>query len=79
MFNLVCIVWLENEKFSKLLCYNSKKILPVSIAPFGILAPRSKYCCGFFKKFTNSMISILASSQPATSLKRNDQINKLRT
>lgn len=43
-------------------------ILPVNIAPFGILAPRSIYCCGFFKKFTNSIISILASSHPATSL-----------
>lgn len=41
---------------------------PVSIAPFGIFAPKSIYCWGFFRKFTNSMISILASSQPATSL-----------
>ena len=39
------------------------------MAPFGILAPNSKYCWGFFKKLTNSIISILASSQPATSLK----------
>ena len=37
--------------------------------PLGILAPSSMYCCGFFKKLTNSIISILASSQPATSLK----------
>uniref|UniRef100_A0A0K2U9E5 Uncharacterized protein n=1 Tax=Lepeophtheirus salmonis TaxID=72036 RepID=A0A0K2U9E5_LEPSM len=42
---------------------------PFRIAPFGILAPSSKYCCGFFKKLTNSIISIFASSQPATSLK----------
>uniref|UniRef100_A0A2M4AT04 Uncharacterized protein n=2 Tax=Anopheles triannulatus TaxID=58253 RepID=A0A2M4AT04_9DIPT len=41
---------------------------PVSMAPLGILAPRSIYCWGFFRKFTNSIISILASSQPATSL-----------
>ena len=34
----------------------------------GILAPRSWYCCGFFRKFTNSIISSLASSHPATSL-----------
>lgn len=34
----------------------------------GILAPRSWYCLGFFRKLTNSMISSLASSQPATSL-----------
>ena len=34
----------------------------------GILAPRSRYCCGFFRKLTNSRISSLASSQPATSL-----------
>lgn len=37
---------------------------------FGILAPRFWYCCGFFKKLTNSRISSLASSQPATSLNR---------
>lgn len=37
---------------------------------FGILAPRSWYCRGFFKKLTNSKISTLASSQPATSLNR---------
>ena len=36
----------------------------------GILAPRSWYCRGFFKKLTNSKISTLASSQPATSLNR---------
>ena len=35
---------------------------------FGILAPRLMYCWGFFKKLTNSIISNLASSQPATSL-----------
>lgn len=38
------------------------------MAPFGILAPNLMYWSGFFKKFTNSMISIFASSQPATSL-----------
>lgn len=37
---------------------------------FGILAPRLWYCWGFFKKLTNSRISTLASSQPATSAKR---------
>lgn len=37
---------------------------------FGILAPRLWYCWGFFKKLTNSRISTLASSQPATSLNR---------
>ena len=41
---------------------------PVRIAPLGILAPRSTYCWGFFRKLTNSMISTLASSHPATSL-----------
>lgn len=41
---------------------------PVKMAPFGILAPKSMYCWGFFKKFTNSIISTLASSHPATSL-----------
>ena len=34
----------------------------------GILAPRSWYCFGFFRKLTNSIISSFASSQPATSL-----------
>uniref|UniRef100_A0A182N998 Uncharacterized protein n=1 Tax=Anopheles dirus TaxID=7168 RepID=A0A182N998_9DIPT len=43
---------------------------PVSMAPLGIFAPRSMYCWGFFRKLTNSMISILASSQPATSLRK---------
>ena len=43
------------------------ELIPVRIAPLGILAPRSKYCWGFLRKLTNSMISILASSQPATS------------
>lgn len=42
---------------------------PVKMAPFGIFAPNSKYWLGFFRKLTNSMISILASSHPATSLK----------
>mmetsp|Transcript_27205 Transcript_27205/g.59430 ORF Transcript_27205/g.59430 Transcript_27205/m.59430 type:complete len:237 (-) Transcript_27205:800-1510(-) len=41
---------------------------PTSRAPLGILAPRSRYLLGCFRKSTNSMISILASSQPATSL-----------
>ena len=36
----------------------------------GILAPRSIYCFGFLRKLTNSRISTLASSQPATSLER---------
>lgn len=42
---------------------------PCSTAPFGIFAPSASYIWGFFRKFTNSMISTLASSQPATSLK----------
>mmetsp|Transcript_14482 Transcript_14482/g.36002 ORF Transcript_14482/g.36002 Transcript_14482/m.36002 type:complete len:234 (+) Transcript_14482:508-1209(+) len=41
---------------------------PTSSAPLGILAPSSLYFSGFFKKSTNSMISTLASSHPATSL-----------
>ena len=41
---------------------------PVNMAPLGIFAPRFTYCVGFFRKLTNSMISILASSHPATSL-----------
>lgn len=41
---------------------------PVSKAPLGILAPRAKYWFGFLRKLTNSIISTLASSQPATSL-----------
>ena len=42
---------------------------PTSSAPLGMLAPMSWYRPGFFRKLTNSMISVLASSQPATSLK----------
>lgn len=56
----------------KITFYLNCSKLPVNIAPFGILAPRSIYCCGFFKKFTNSIISILASSHPATSLMCNE-------
>mmetsp|Transcript_12326 Transcript_12326/g.47921 ORF Transcript_12326/g.47921 Transcript_12326/m.47921 type:complete len:251 (+) Transcript_12326:2211-2963(+) len=41
---------------------------PTSSAPRGIFAPRSSYFLGFLRKSTNSMISPLASSQPATSL-----------
>mmetsp|Transcript_1411 Transcript_1411/g.2131 ORF Transcript_1411/g.2131 Transcript_1411/m.2131 type:complete len:292 (-) Transcript_1411:7-882(-) len=41
---------------------------PTSSAPRGIFAPRSSYFLGRLRKSTNSMISILASSQPATSL-----------
>ena len=41
---------------------------PVSRAPLGILAPSSVYRSGFLRKFTNSIISTLASSHPATSL-----------
>ena len=40
---------------------------PTSKTPFGILAPISKYFCGFFKKSTTSVTSSLASSMPATS------------
>ena len=39
---------------------------------FGILAPSSMYFWGFFKKFTNSIISVLASSHPATSLQQDN-------
>mmetsp|Transcript_4634 Transcript_4634/g.11904 ORF Transcript_4634/g.11904 Transcript_4634/m.11904 type:complete len:213 (+) Transcript_4634:1128-1766(+) len=42
---------------------------PCRTAPLGIFAPSAWYISGFFKKLTNSMISTLASSQPATSLK----------
>mmetsp|Transcript_7769 Transcript_7769/g.14102 ORF Transcript_7769/g.14102 Transcript_7769/m.14102 type:complete len:261 (-) Transcript_7769:808-1590(-) len=42
---------------------------PYISAPFGILAPSCLYRSGFFKYSTNSMISVLASSKPATSLK----------
>mmetsp|Transcript_42002 Transcript_42002/g.125744 ORF Transcript_42002/g.125744 Transcript_42002/m.125744 type:complete len:216 (+) Transcript_42002:1834-2481(+) len=41
---------------------------PTSSAPFGIFAPSSLYLSLFFRNSTNSMISRLASSQPATSL-----------
>lgn len=47
--------------------------IPVSMAPLGILAPKSIYCCGFLRKLTNSMISIFASSHPATSLQKQTQ------
>jgi hypothetical protein len=43
-------------------------LAPTSRAPLGILAPRFLYLSGFLRKSTNSMISALASSQPATSL-----------
>ena len=51
----------------------ASKVLPVpggptSRAPRGIFAPRSSYFFGLLRKSTNSMISILASSHPATSL-----------
>ncbi len=42
---------------------------PTSRAPFGILAPSSRYLSAFFRKSTISMISTFASSSPATSLK----------
>mmetsp|Transcript_15322 Transcript_15322/g.31778 ORF Transcript_15322/g.31778 Transcript_15322/m.31778 type:complete len:218 (-) Transcript_15322:1162-1815(-) len=42
---------------------------PTSSAPLGMRAPSSWYLEGFFKNWTNSMISALASVQPATSLK----------
>jgi len=51
-----------------LTCTENNYGVPVSMAPFGIFAPRSMYCWGFFKKLTNSIISSFASSQPATSL-----------
>ena len=52
----------------------AKSVLPVpggptKSAPFGILAPSSRYLGAFFKKSTISIISTLASSKPATSLK----------
>src|SRR5882762_3300471 len=51
----------------------ASKVLPVpggpdSMAPRGILAPNFSYLAGSFRNFTNSMISSLASSMPATSL-----------
>ncbi len=42
---------------------------PTSNAPFGIFPPRLVYFSGSFRKSTISMISTLASSKPATSLK----------
>ncbi|WVZ03877.1 hypothetical protein V8G54_024683, partial [Vigna mungo] len=42
---------------------------PTKRAPFGIFAPSSSYFFGFLRKWTNSIISSFASSQPATSLK----------
>uniref|UniRef100_A0A7S3QWU3 Uncharacterized protein n=1 Tax=Dunaliella tertiolecta TaxID=3047 RepID=A0A7S3QWU3_DUNTE len=42
---------------------------PTNRAPLGSLAPRILNLSGFCRNCTNSMISILASSQPATSLK----------
>uniref|UniRef100_A0A1I8FYD2 Secreted protein n=1 Tax=Macrostomum lignano TaxID=282301 RepID=A0A1I8FYD2_9PLAT len=42
---------------------------PFKMAPRGILAPSARYCSGRRRKLTNSIISVLASSQPATSLK----------
>ena len=41
---------------------------PVNRAPLGIFAPISLYLPGLFKNLTNSMISVFASSHPATSL-----------
>lgn len=43
---------------------------PVKRAPLGNLAPIALYFYGFLRKSTNSVISSLASSYPATSLKR---------
>ncbi|ANB11753.1 hypothetical protein AWJ20_4575 [Sugiyamaella lignohabitans] len=40
---------------------------PERIAPRGILAPKASYFLGSFKNLTNSRISSLASSIPATS------------
>ena len=42
---------------------------PTSNAPLGILAPKSVYFFGDFKKSTISFTSSLAPSRPATSLK----------
>ena len=52
----------------------ASKVLPVpggptSSTPFGILPPSLVYFSGFFRKSTTSIISTLASSKPATSLK----------
>lgn len=41
---------------------------PVKSAPLGIRAPIFLYFSGFLRKSTNSEISYLASSSPATSL-----------
>lgn len=51
-------------------CQGLNECIPSRWRTFGILAPRLWYCWGFFKKLTNSRISTLASSQPATSLNR---------
>ena len=42
---------------------------PINNAPLGILAPKSVYLVGYFKKSTISANSSFASSAPATSLK----------
>ena len=42
---------------------------PTRRAPFGILAPSSRYLSAFLRKSTISMISTFASARPATSLK----------
>lgn len=51
--------------------YSTQMVYTQSVQrTFGILAPKLWYCWGFFRKLTNSRISTLASSQPATSLNR---------
>ena len=41
---------------------------PTNKAPLGILAPNFQYFFGSLRKSTNSVISYLADSSPATSL-----------
>mmetsp|Transcript_2330 Transcript_2330/g.4947 ORF Transcript_2330/g.4947 Transcript_2330/m.4947 type:complete len:350 (-) Transcript_2330:452-1501(-) len=50
---------------------------PQSSAPLGIFAPKSVNFLGSLRNCTNSMISLLASSQPATSLKVVVQVSLL--
>ena len=55
-------------------CGQRKTIVTIArltrMAPRGIFAPSFSYLSGSFKNLTNSMISSLASSMPATSLNR---------
>lgn len=65
MNNFNCLKVMENKRI-RTQTYNPS-LHVVTQCTFGILAPSSWYCLGFFRKLTNSKISSMASSQPATS------------